>query len=229
MITVHHSSSSIGNLYQVGDLLIDSGVSITELKRCLSHRLHEVRAALLSHEHGDHSRATKDLMRLGVDCYMTQGTRDALKLNGHRVHSIEADRQFTIGPWAILPFHTVHNAADPVGFLLQHDSAKILYAIDSQYVPHRFRGLTHVMIECDYDMTILKNNLKAGTLDMEVARGAIQNHMSLDTVKGFFQANDMSKVEEIHLLHLSRKNSNAAMFKREIQQLTGRSVYVGRE
>ena len=45
-------------------------------------------------------------------------------------------------------------------------------------------------------------------------------------VKEFLRANDLSKVEEIHLLHLSDGNSDEARFKREIQELTGRVVMV---
>jgi hypothetical protein len=40
------------------------------------------------------------------------------------------------------------------------------------------------------------------------------------------QANDLSKVQEIWLLHLSDGNSDADRFKREIQELTGKPVYV---
>jgi hypothetical protein len=50
--------------------------------------------------------------------------------------------------------------------------------------------------------------------------------MSLETCKGFLRANDLSRVQEIWLLHLSDANSDAARFKREIQELTGKVVYV---
>jgi len=40
------------------------------------------------------------------------------------------------------------------------------------------------------------------------------------------EANDLSKVREIWLLHLSDNNSNAERFKQEIQELTGRMVFI---
>ena len=42
----------------------------------------------------------------------------------------------------------------------------------------------------------------------------------------FLRANDLSRVKEIHLLHLSDRNSSANCFKKEIQSLTGKPVYV---
>lgn len=54
----------------------------------------------------------------------------------------------------------------------------------------------------------------------------IENHMSLDRVKAMLSANDLSRVEEIWLLHLSDGNADAERFRKEIFWLTGRKVYV---
>lgn len=40
------------------------------------------------------------------------------------------------------------------------------------------------------------------------------------------KANDLSRLQQIYLLHLSAENSNEAEMKREIQRLTGAEVYV---
>jgi hypothetical protein len=45
-------------------------------------------------------------------------------------------------------------------------------------------------------------------------------------VKEFFKVNDLSKVQEIYLLHLSSGNSDAVRFKREFAELTGKPVYI---
>ena len=41
------------------------------------------------------------------------------------------------------------------------------------------------------------------------------------------EANDLSKLEEIHLIHLSSNNANATYIKQSIQEVTGVPVYVG--
>ena len=50
--------------------------------------------------------------------------------------------------------------------------------------------------------------------------------MSLDTVKEFLSENDLNKVQQIYLLHLSNNNSDTALFKDAIQRQTGAEVYV---
>ena len=165
-------------------------------------------------------------MKCGVDCYMTKGTAEAVGVNSHRTHIIEAGKQFRVGTWTILPFETIHNAPEAVGFILASEGEKLLFCTDTQYIHPTFQGLNYIMIEIDFDMDILQENVRQGS-DMAIAKNVIRYHMSLETAKDFFKANDMSKVREIHLLHLSNNNSNAGRFKMEIQCLTGRPVYIG--
>lgn len=193
------------------------------IKEDLDYRLTEIAACLISHHHKDHAHAAKDIMKAGIDCYMTQGTLDALELSGHRCHVIEAEEQFRIGTWEILPFTTIHNSPEPVGFLLVSGTDKLVFATDTQFISPRFQGLTHIMVEANYDLELLLNS----DLDIEVKKNILGGHMSIETVKEFFRTNDMSKVEEIHLIHLSKNNSNAEHFRKEIMQISGRPVYIG--
>jgi phosphoribosyl 1,2-cyclic phosphodiesterase len=175
----------------------------------------------------DHSKAVKDIMRTGIDCYISAGTVEALGLSGHRLHIIKAKQQFKIGTWTMLPFDTQHDAAEPLGFLLANQAGdKLLYATDTYYIRYKFHGLTHIMVECNYSLDILKRNVDAGAVPKELKSRILKSHFSLENVKRFLQANDLSKVQEIWLLHLSDNNSNAERFKREIQELTGKMVFI---
>jgi phosphoribosyl 1,2-cyclic phosphodiesterase len=175
----------------------------------------------------DHSKAVKDIMRAGIDCYMSAGTAEALGISGHRLHIIKAKQQFKIGSWTILPFETQHDARDPLGFLLANqDGEKLLYATDTYFIRYRFQGLTHIMIETNYSMDILRANVEAGLVGPALKTRIMKSHFSLENVKKFLQANDLGKVQEIWLLHLSDNNSDCERFKREIQELTGKPVYV---
>lgn len=166
-------------------------------------------------------------MKAGIDCYMSRGTAEALGVSGHRVKIIKPREQFQVGTWTIMPFETQHDAAEPLGFLLANQSGdKLLYATDTYYIRYRFQGLTHILIGCNYSMDILRKNVANGTLPVELRNRIVRSHMSLETCKGFLKANDLSRVEGIWLLHLSDNNSDAEHFKREIQELTGKPVYV---
>jgi phosphoribosyl 1,2-cyclic phosphodiesterase len=225
-IHAYHSSSA-GNLYRADDLLLEAGVSIRPIKTALEFQLSKITACLMTHEHGDHAKGAADLIKAGVDVYCSEGTARSLGLKGHRLHILKAGQQVSIGQWQVLPFDVRHDAEEPLGFLCAKGSEKLLFATDTNYLPYRFKGLTHIMLGVDYDAEILKENTLTGTVDPERAKRTLQNHMSLETACGFFRANDMSRVQGIWLLHLSNDNSHAEQFKTEIEKLTGRPVYIG--
>lgn len=224
------ASSSRANAYRISDgktaLLLEAGLPYKELQRALNFKTTELTAVLITHEHKDHSRAVADLAKAGIDCYMSAGTREALGLSGHRIHELWPRVQTQIGTWTVLPFETQHDAAEPLGYLLASGQEKLLFATDTYYIRYKFNELTHIMVECNYAADILQENVEAERIPAALKQRLLQSHFSLANVKEFLRANDLSKVEEIHLLHLSDGNSDEARFKREIQELTGRVVMV---
>ena len=229
------ASGSAGNCYRVSDgltpLLLECGISINDILRNLKFGVSSLAGCLLSHGHSDHSRAVKDLMKFGVDIYLSQGTADEISGLGpwrHRINIIKAKQQFRLGTWTVLPFETQHDAAEPLGFLLQSNATgeRLLYATDTYYIRYRFPRLHYIMVECNYAMDILEDNVQRGLVPEVLRRRLLTSHFSLENVKEFLRANDLSKVQEIHLLHLSDGNSDAERFKREIMELTGKPVYI---
>jgi len=227
------ASGSTGNCYHITDgsspILIDPGIQFKKIQKAIDFKVSGLAGALVSHEHMDHAKAVKDLIKAGVDCYMSYGTSLKIKLEvlNHRVIIMEHRKQCKIGTWTVLPFEVQHDAEEPFGFLLQNqENEKLLYITDSYYVKYRFNGLTHVMLECNYSMDILKGNKN---LPSAHKKRVMKSHFSLENVKDFFRANDLSTIQEIHLLHLSAGNSDAKRFKREIEQLTGKPTYVAKQ
>jgi phosphoribosyl 1,2-cyclic phosphodiesterase len=225
------ASGSSGNCYRVTDgstpLLLECGIPWKWIQQGLDFQTSEVAGCLISHEHLDHCKAVKEVTKAGIDCYMSEGTRAALGIDGHRVWTVKAKAHFKVGTWTFLPFGTQHDVAEPLGFLLGNTAGdKLLYATDTFYVRYRFNGLTHIMCECNYSMDILQENVAAGLVPTELKNRLMKSHFSLANVKEFLRANDLSRVQEIWLIHLSDGNSDAARFKREIQELTGKMVYV---
>lgn len=229
------ASGSSGNAYHITDgvtpLLLEAGISIKKIQQGLDFKLSEVAGVLLSHEHGDHSKAIRDVLRMGIDIYSSEGTFASLGLAGHRINPVKDKQSFTIGSWVVRAFGTQHDCAEPLGFLLHSKvtGERLVFATDTYYVRYRFPGLTHIMIECNYAGDILQANLDAGLVHPAMRRRLLTSHFSLDNVKEFLKANDLSLVKEIWLLHLSDGNSDAERFKREIQELTGKPVYVTRQ
>lgn len=228
------ASGSRGNCYFVTDgstpLLLECGIPWKKIMWGLNFKTSELTGCLVSHEHKDHSKAAREIMKAGVNCYMTQGTAATLGVSSHRMKIIRTLEQFEVGTWTVVPFDTQHDAAEPLGFLLANQSGdKLLFITDSYYCKYKFNGLTHIMIECNHSYDILDNNVASGALPVGMKNRLIQSHFSLENVKEFLKANDLSRVEEIWLIHLSTQNSDAGRFKKEIQELTGKPVFISKE
>lgn len=228
------ASGSQGNCYRVSDgsspLLLECGIPYRDIRRELRFQMSEIAGCLISHEHKDHCLALKDMVKAGIDCYMSVGTARALGVESHRIIYARAKQQFKLHTWTILPFEIEHDAKEPLGFLLSNEKGeKLLYATDTAYLRYKFPGVTHIMIECNYAEDLLDANIASGAIDPVMKHRLIRTHFSLGNVKEFLRANDLSKLKEIWLLHLSDGNSDAQRFKREIQEITGKEVYIARK
>lgn len=222
------SSSSKGNAIRVSDgkssILLDAGISYNKLARRV--KLSDVEAVLITHEHQDHCKAVPELVRRGMNVSMSRGTIDALKvdpnMNGWKLTHLEP---VDTRNWKILPFDVQHDAAEPLGFLCQSKNTgeKLVYIVDSQIVDYSFKGVTHWILEANYDEDLLAEGDYKPWLKDRVRR----SHFSLQNLKDFLATSDLSKTKEIHLVHLSDSNSDAKAFEQEIQQLTGCPVYIG--
>jgi phosphoribosyl 1,2-cyclic phosphodiesterase len=225
------ASGSSGNLYALSDgnskLMIECGLPYKKIQRALKFKISEVSGCLLTHCHADHSKSAADIMRAGIDVYTSQGTIDALGLSGHRVHAIKAKQQFRIDNWRIMPIEAIHDSPEPLAFLIANSQGeRCLFATDTAYLKSRFVNLNMIAVECNYSLDILRANVEAGSVPATLKNRLLKSHFSLENVKRFLQANDLSKVQEIWLLHLSDGNSDSERFKREVQELTGRMVFV---
>lgn len=224
------ASSSAGNAYKVSDgntdLLLDVGLTFKELQRRLNFQVSGISGVLVSHSHKDHCKAVPNLLKAGIDCYMSRQTAEEGGYSGHRVKVVEPLKQFKIGSWTVLPFELEHDVTN-FGYLLVNKAGeKLLYATDTYYCRYKFKGLTRLLIECNHSYDILAVNVESGSLPVEHKNRLIRSHFSLENVKEFLKANDLSMVREIYLIHLSSGNSDADRFKREIQELTGKVVIV---
>jgi phosphoribosyl 1,2-cyclic phosphodiesterase len=222
------ATGSKGNAYIIQDddksILIDPGIPIKELRKRSNFALSGLDFCLLSHEHKDHSKAIKDIMRMGIQTAMSAGTLQTFEPNGSLYQILMPMDVWEHCGWKVLPFETQHDAAEPLGFLILSPSGKkILYATDTYYIEYRFSGVTHYLVECNYSEKLLKEN---ATLNESVKRRIRQSHFELSNVVKFFQSQNLSATEKIYLIHLSDENSDAAVFIEEIEKATGLPVYL---
>ena len=221
MIIKSFESGSSGNLHLIQDgnksLMIEAGLS---MKKIMNYMNLNVSGCLLSHYHADHSKSAKQLLKFGIDLYCTKETAEFLGLSGSRLKIIDADKPFNVDGFSCLSFRTNHDTPGAVGFLIDAGSSRTLFATDTGSLPYRFPGLTHVIIECNFsEDSITQEN----EFVMDRTR---KTHMSLEKVLEFLKNNDLSRLNEIHLIHLSSQNSDKELFKRSVMSATGVPVYI---
>ena len=226
------ASGSKANCYRVSDgrtnLLIECGLPIHRIQEGLHFRLSEIHGVLVSHCHQDHAKAAKDLLRRGIDVYTSRLTAEALGLTGHRLHIVKHLQGFKIGTFSLAPFSVYHDAPGSLAFYMASIETKerLLFLTDSAFCKHRFVGWTHLMVECNYIRDILEGNVEAGIVPHSLRDRLIQSHMGLEGVKELLRLNDLDKLREIWLIHMSETNCDPKRAKREVQELAGVPVYI---
>ncbi len=221
------ASSSSGNCYVVSDgntrILLECGITWKGIQRKLNFKMSDINYCLISHSHADHSRAAKDVAKAGIDIFTSIETLQELGLaKHHRAHSVKSLTQFEIGTFTVLPFELQHDVFI-YGYLISSSvtNQKFLFITDTFYCKYKFQGLDIIAIECNYSKAIVDENLKNGIIEKAQVRRLYKSHFSLERVKEFLAANDLAEVRKIYLTHLSNRNSNAELFKTEIERLTG--------
>jgi len=225
-------SSSSGNCYLLqtptGTLILECGVRFKDIQKGLCFDLASVQGCIITHEHQDHCKCVEDIMKAGIDVYTSNGTAKALGLSGHRLFTVCTGSQFTLGDFIVLPFTAEHDCSEPLGFLIKYKSTgeKLLFATDTYYIRHRFASLNYILVECNYCKDSLDANIDAGYIPQGMKNRLLRSHFSLEHVKEFLAANDMSSVHKIVLLHLSDSNSDSERMVREISELTHKEVEI---
>jgi len=227
-------SSSHGNSYLLENdreaLMLEAGVKFAEVKRALNYNITKVVGCLITHEHKDHAGQINEFLNATIPVYASAGTINKIKINGSRLPMIcKARKLFMLGGFRIIPFGTMHDSAEPLGFFINHkETGNILFATDTYYLPCTFEGLNNILIECNYRLDILNENIEYGLVPEIVRNRTIQSHMSYEHCVQALQANDLKAVNNIILIHLSDGNSNAAEFEQGIKKLTSKNVQIAR-
>lgn len=214
------ASGSTGNLHLLNfnqsNVLIECGLPFSQIRKHLGPIIPDV--CLLTHYHGDHSKSALKVMESGTNLYCTKPTADHLDLDHHRLRIIDREKWIELYDFRFIAFTTEH-CAGSVCFLIDIDGERILFATDTQNLPYKFPGMTKIMIEANY----LESKLDELT---PVEQSQSIKHMGLLDTKKFLERNDLSRLKETHLIHLSDRNSDPELFKSEIQGITGAPVYI---
>lgn len=227
-------SGSSGNCYLANingtQLLLECGLPFKTIQKALGYKTSDILACLITHEHIDHSKATKDVIKNGIDVLMTRGTADVLEIFGHRLQILEkkferetAYRFYWKNNILIQPFEAIHDAKEPVSFYIQdiHTKESLLFVTDTAYMPYKIPNVDILMVECNYVKSVIDSNVKNDSLNINLRNRIVKNHMSLETLLIALKQANLSNLKKIYVLHLSDANSEEKVILEAIQKQTG--------
>lgn len=152
-------------------LLVDAGLSAKQLVDRMKASgidpagLHGV---LLTHEHGDHIRGLRVLMKsLSVPVYATPATSLVVRDGGVDTATwkiFESGAAFQVAGLSIQSFAVPHDAVEPVGFVFRHGERSLGLLSDTGHVTRliseRLRGVQSLFVEANYDDALLESDTK---------------------------------------------------------------------
>jgi phosphoribosyl 1,2-cyclic phosphodiesterase len=213
------ASGSSGNTTLVSDgdthILVDVGLSGRETARRLREyglEPDKISAIVVSHEHGDHCRGVGPLVKgLDIPVFMTDGAlgNSSMNLDSKKHRRIAPGECFEVCGFSFTSFSVPHDAADPLGFVIEKDGIKLGIALDLGYLSNlvieRLKGCDGIIMESNHDVQMLKVGPYPWALKQRVM--SRRGHLSNESVAQFL-ANDFDgKAAHVILAHLSKNNN----------------------
>lgn len=196
-------------------ILIDCGISVRALNTALAQKstsLNEIKAILITHEHGDHIHSVGQLSDIyGIPVFANAQTMSTLKrkkgLKGG--YYFEDTTPFSLLGLEIRPFRVSHDTVYPVGYSILDGDSKFTYATDLGYVSpsamENLKGSDLVLIESNHDVEMLLHGPYPQPLKERILspRGHISNATCASTVCDLLDAG----TKKFILGHLSEENN----------------------
>lgn len=184
---------------------------------------------LLTHEHRDHTRGAGVLSRrYRLPVYATEGTfAGSDRITGgigddlKRVFS--AGQSFPIegvSGVSIETLSTPHDAADPVGYIVEHDGFRLGVFTDFGHpfdeLGVRMSTFDAMLLETNYDETMLAEGPYPYVLKQRIAGD--RGHLSNIDAAGMLAATGRGRLRRVFLSHLSEENNHPDRVYETIQE-----------
>lgn len=219
-------SGSSGNCSYVGTrscgVLIDAGVDNNMVLAELAANgidISTIHGIILTHDHGDHVRYAYAILRRykHMRIFATPKAMTGL-LRRHSMSrrikdyhaAIYKEFPFKVGSLTITPFETSHDGTDNAGFCIEGGGTVFVVATDTGTITaradHYIRRAEHLMIEANYDATMLRNGRYPVYLKARIASAT--GHLdNADTARYLASVVKAGTLRRIFLCHLSLDNN----------------------
>lgn len=224
-------------------VLIDAGFTKKEILRRLelcSISPKEIKALLISHEHGDHVKGARIFAdQLGIVTYASTLTANYLLTRNEisrNVVSFVSGSTFKINKYLIQTLQVSHDAIDPSGFIVSIENFRIGYAMDIGHLDKKtalkLKGCDILITEANYDEELLRESKRPISLKKRIQSnvGHLSNKQSIESFNALIAENTkyvllghisaecncyekISKMVEHKLIELNRKDIHVSLLK----------------
>ena len=221
------SGSSVICIYVGSDcahVLIDAGISGKRMEAGLNSLEltgRDIDGILVTHEHSDHIKGLGVIARrYGIPIYTTGGTADAIMRSGSLgkipeglFREVKPDQEVRIKDLTVEPFSISHDAANPVGYRVNHGGQSMAVATDlgvyGTYTVEHLKNLDVLLLEANHDIHMLEVGTYPYYLKQRILgeRGHLSNEMAGQLLCQVLHDN----MKRILLGHLSRENNYPAL------------------
>ena len=232
------ASGSSGNCIFAGSgsasVLIDTGLSGKRIEKGLNGidmTTSDIDGILITHEHSDHIKGLGVLARrYEIPIYATGGTIDAIKnmdnigkIPPDLFREIEEGKRFNIKDLTIDSFDISHDAAHPVGFVIETEGSKACIATDMGIYDDKtvemLSGSDILLVEANHDIRMLQTGRYPYYLKRRIM--GEKGHLSNETAGRLVCSVLHDDIKHILLGHLSMENNYEELaFEAVCQEIT---------
>lgn len=207
-------------------LLIDAGFSAKELRRRLEAVGQDPRkllAILVTHEHSDHTQALRVFTKRHPSLVAANAaTLAALEPIQGRLQDclpFVTGEPFDVGPFGVTPFLQPHDAAEPVGYVIEAEGVKIGYSTDlghvTKLVEARLAGCAGVIFEANHDRQMLMTGPYTWPTKQRIA--SRQGHLSNDHAAAALPGILAYGTRKLVLAHISEQNNEPLLARTVVE------------
>jgi len=215
-IRIIGSSSSGNSTYIFNNdthILVDAGLSAKKTIEIAGRKSFD--ALFISHEHSDHIKGMKplmkktDLSRIYINSRIVEQKFPELK-DDPRIQDLIEGTTISVGSMEITPFSTKHDSIYSLGFVISDENTKLGILTDtgsiSKVIENALRDCDSLIIETDYDEKLLREYEHYDQLLKERITSNF-GHLSNRQVVEYLQSVDLDAKKSIILGHLSPRTN----------------------
>ncbi len=212
------ASGSSGNCYCIKHnnkyIFIDVGVSANRIKNEIGNISKDDEVILfVTHEHTDHISGLKSMVKnFSPKIFTSEKTADILADKGadvDKLYILDADYEYDMDDFSVTPYKLMHDAVEPFGYKFNFRDNIISFATDlgiiSNYIAKSLEGSDTIILESNYEESILKKNSYPDYLKSRILSN--RGHLSNKDAHRFIGEMSSRGLKRCFLGHIS-ENSN---------------------